>query len=144
MSRRTRTQEDIAGAVEDHEVAIEATNNARRSRTIAAHHVISMGTTQTEMHQKSATRIHDAEALEAEDEVVIRDEVDVHPRRTPVKMVAIGHRISVIMIMLTTSVLMTGTMTEPQRALRATENSQKMISHISASSLNFDEPLSIN
>ena len=122
MSTRMKTQEDIAGAVEDQEVAIEATNNARLNRTIATHHVISMGIIQTEMHQKSATRIHDAEALEAEAEVVILGEVEVHPHKTPVKMVEIGHKISVITIMLTTSVPMTGATTEPQRALKATEN----------------------
>ena len=133
-----KTQEDIAGVAEDHEVVIEATNNARPNRTIATHHVISMGTTQTEMSQKSATRIHDAEALEAEDEVVILGEVEVYPHKTPVKMVEIGHKISVITIMLTTSVPMTGTMTEPQRALMATENNQR-ISHINASSFNSGE-----
>ena len=122
MSTRMITQEDIAGAAEDHEVVIEATNNAQLNRTIATHHVTSMGITQIQMRQKSAMRIHDEEALEAADEVVIRDEVEVHPHKTPVKMAAIGHKISVITIMLTTSVLMTGTMTEPQRALRATEN----------------------
>ena len=117
-----KTQEDIAGAVEDQEVAIEAMSNARQSRTIATHHMISMGITPTEMHQKSATRIHDAEAFEAEDEVAIPGEVEVHPHKTLAKMVEIGHKISVITIMLTTSVPMTGATTEPQRALKATEN----------------------